>query len=122
ASILSRTGMFADAYTFLAEVFGFLYAFVAMLYGICIVALRYTDPDMERPFRIGTTGNALAWIVAAVTVAIWGYAAFFCVKIIHQIAGALILFAGVPIYLYYKRANSRLDGVEARDYRKQLRH
>ncbi len=109
ANLLGRTGLFPDAYTFLAEVFGFMYAFVAMLYGICVVALRYTDPHMDRAFRIGKSGNFLVWLVALVTMGIWGYAAFFCVKLVHQIAGVVILFAGVPIYLYYKRANSCLD-------------
>lgn len=42
ASLLSHTSLFPDAYTFLAEVFGFMYAFVAMLYGICVVSLRYS--------------------------------------------------------------------------------
>lgn len=105
ASLLGRTGLFPDAYTFLAEVFGFMYAFVAMLYGICVVALRYTDPHMERVFRIGSRGNLLVWVAALITVGIWGYAAFFCVKLVHQLAGLIILLAGLPIYFYYKRLN-----------------
>jgi amino acid transporter len=109
ANILARTGLFPDAYTFLAEVGGFMYAFVAMLYGICIVTLRYTDPSMVRPFRVGKSGNWLVWLLALVTIGIWGYSAFFCVKFVHQAAGVIILLAGVPVYLYYKRANSRLD-------------
>ncbi len=105
ANLLGHTGLFPDAYTFLAEVFGFMYAFVALLYGSCVVALRYTDPNLDRPFRIGKSGNLLVWMFALVTMGIWGYAAFFCVKLVHQIAGVVILLAGVPIYLYYKRAN-----------------
>ena len=107
ASLLGRSQLFPDAYTFLAEVFGFMYAFVAMLYGGCVVALRYTDPRMERPFRIGKRGNFLVCLLALITIGIWGYAAFFCVKLTHQLAGVFILLAGVPVYFYYKRVNSR---------------
>lgn len=107
ASVLGRTGLFPDAYTFLAEVFGFLYAFVAMLYGLCVVSLRYTDPHKERAFRIGKSGNVAVWLLAILTCVIWGYAAFYCVKMVHQAAGALILLCGVPIYFHYKRVNSR---------------
>jgi amino acid transporter len=105
ANLLSRTGAFADAYTFLCETFGFMYAFVAMLYGICVVSLRYTDPSLPRAFRLGKQGNMLVWTLAAPTVAIWGYAAFGCVGWIEQATGALILLAGIPIYSYYQRQN-----------------
>jgi len=111
ASLLSHTSLFPDAYTFLAEVFGFMYAFVAMLYGICVVSLRYSDPAMERPFRIGRQGNLLVWLVASLTVAVWGYAAFFCVNWVHQAAGLAVLLAGLPIYFYYKHANSETEKV-----------
>ena len=83
-----------------------MYSFVAMLYGVCVVSLRYTDPQMDRTFRIGKSGNLLVWLVALMTMGIWGYAAFFCVKLVHQIAGVIILLSGIPVYLYYKRANS----------------
>ncbi len=105
ANLLSRSGAFVDAYTFLGETFGFMYAFVAMLYGFCAVSLRYTDPELPRLFRIGTHGNWLVWLMAAVTAGIWGYAAFGCVNWTHQVAGSLILLLGVPIFFYYRRAN-----------------
>lgn len=102
ANLMARTGVFPDAYTFLAEVFGFLYAFIALLYGICAVSLRYTDPTMPRPFRVGTTGNWLIWILTFATVGIWGYAAFGCVSWTHQLAGFVVLFAGIPVYAFYR--------------------
>jgi len=102
ANLLARSGMFPDAYTFLAETFGFMYAFIALLYGICAVSLRYTDPDMERPFRVGKHGNALLWNLAIITTFIWGYAAFGCTNFANQIAGLLILLLGIPIYGYYR--------------------
>lgn len=105
ANLLSRTGLFPDAYAFLGDTFGFMYAFVAVLYGVCLVSLRYTDPNMPRPFRIGKTGNLLAWSVALITVAIWGYAALGCVHWIEQAAGVIILLSGLPIYFYYRRLN-----------------
>lgn len=102
ANLMSRTGVFPDAYTFLAEVFGFLYAFIALLYGVCAISLRYTDPDMPRPFRIGANGHFLLWVLTLLTVSIWGYAAFGCVGWTHQFAGALIIAAGIPVYAYYR--------------------
>jgi glutamate:GABA antiporter len=103
ANLLSRSGLFADAYAFLGDTFGFMYAFVAVLYGVCVVSLRYTDPDMARPFRIGKSGNLLVWIMAMITAGIWGYAAIGCVNWIEQATGILILLSGIPIYFYYRR-------------------
>ncbi len=102
ANLLCRTGVFADAYTFLAETFGFMYAFIALLYGFCAVSLRYTDPDMPRPFRVGGKGNALIWFLAVATILTWGYAAFGCISIGNQIAGLIVMLAGIPIYGFYR--------------------
>jgi APA family basic amino acid/polyamine antiporter len=105
ANLLARSGVFPDAYTFLAETYGFMYAFVALLYGVSVVSLRYTDPDLPRPFRVGKTGNGLVWVFAIITIAIWGYAAFGCVKWTHQLGGILTLLAGIPIYGFYRWRN-----------------
>lgn len=106
ANLLSRTGVFADAYVFLGEVFGFLYAFLALLYGFCLMGLRYTDPDMPRPFRVGGTGNGLAWVLTLVAAVVYGVAAFGCTGLIHQLSGLLLLAVGVPIYYSYRMGNS----------------
>ncbi len=103
ANLLARSGVVPDAYTFLAETFGFMYAFIAILYGISAVSLRYTDPNLDRPHRIGKNGNGLLWALASFTILIWGYAAFGCVRWTHQVAGGLILLAGIPVYSYYSR-------------------
>jgi amino acid transporter len=105
ANLLSRSGLFPDAYAFLGDTFGVMYAVVAMLYGVCLVSLRYTDPELARPFRIGNRGNALAWVMAIITVAIWAYAAIGCVSWIEQLAATIILLSGVPIYFYYRYLN-----------------
>jgi len=102
ANLLSRSGIFPDAYTFLAETFGVMYAFVAILYGVCALSLRYTDPVMPRPFRVGEQGNMLLWCLTIFTSAIWGYAAFGCTSSNNQLAALLILLAGVPIYSFYR--------------------
>lgn len=109
ANALSRSGLFPDAYAFLGDTFGFMYAFISILYGLCLVSLRYTDPDLERPYRIGARGNFLAWLCAGVTAAIWGYAALGCVSWIEQLTGIVVLLSGVPIYYYYKRRNGALS-------------
>jgi amino acid transporter len=105
ANLLSRSGLFPDAYAFLGDTFGAMYAFVAMLYGFCVVSLRYTDPELPRPFRIGKSGNALVWVMALITAGIWGYAAIGCISWVEQLAGVIILLAGIPIYLFYRRIN-----------------
>ncbi len=115
ANLLCRSGVFADAYTFLGETFGFMYAFVAMLYGVCLVSLRYTDPLMQRDFRIGKSGNLWAWIFSTITVGIWGFSAFFCVQWTHQLAGVAILLAGIPIYWYYRRDRHETVPIAARE-------
>jgi len=102
ANLACRTGLFADAYIFLGETFGFMYAFVAMLYGVCVVSLRYTDPGMERTFRVGRQGNLAVWLAASVTVLVWGFTAFFCVHWTHQLTGLVLLLAGMPIYHHYR--------------------
>jgi amino acid transporter len=107
ANLASRTGVFPDAYSFLGDTFGFMYAFVAMLYGLCLVSLRYTDPEMPRPFRIGRRGNLAAWAMALLTAGIWGYAALACVNWVEQLCGVLIILSGIPIYAYYRQVNNR---------------
>lgn len=102
ANLAARTGFCPDAYAFLAEVFGFIYAFLAMLYGICLIGLRYTDPHMPRPFRLGKKGNTVAWIMTIFAGLVYGYAAFACTQWSHQLTAFLLLLAGIPIYLFYR--------------------
>ena len=102
ANILSRFGVFPDAYSFLGETFSFMYILLVVLYGASLISLRYTDPQLPRPFRIGASGNGLAWLMALSTVVIFGYIAFGCTKWMYQLAGFLILAAGIPVYGYYR--------------------
>ncbi len=97
ANVASRSGLFPDAYAFLGDTFGFMYAFVAALYGFCVVSLRYTDPQLARPFRIGKKGNLLVWIMAVITAGIWGYAAIGCVQWGVQVTGGYRP-VGIPIW------------------------
>ncbi|MBY0356776.1 MAG: APC family permease [Candidatus Obscuribacterales bacterium] len=108
ANLIARTGIFPDAYTFLGETFGFLYAFIAIIYCICIVSLRYTDPHLQRDFRVGKSGNQLVWLLSALTIGIWSYAAFGCAQLMHQLTGLFLFALGIPIYLYYKRLNTKI--------------
>lgn len=107
ANVAARTGLCPDAYVFMGEVFGFMYSFLALLYGFCLIALRYTDPDMARPFRIGKTGNRLAWFLAAWAGVVYGFAAFVCTRWVEQVTGVVLLLVGIPIYLFYKRQGTR---------------
>jgi APA family basic amino acid/polyamine antiporter len=102
ANLLTRTGIFADAYTFLAEAAGFMYGVLALLYGVCLISLRYTDPGILRPFRIGSSGNTLAWVLVISSVLVYGYVAFFCVNWMHQLAGIIFALSGIPIFYFSK--------------------
>ena len=41
-----------------------IYALVYVLIAIALIKLRQTQPDLERPYRLGKTGNAVAYVVA----------------------------------------------------------
>lgn len=101
--LLTKAGLCTNAYVFMGEVFGFIYSFLALLYGFCLLSLRYTDPDMPRPFRIGARGNRLAWFLTIWSVAVYGYAAFACTNWVQQIASLILLLSGIPIYFFYRR-------------------
>jgi amino acid transporter len=102
ANILARAHIFSDAYAFLGETFSFLYIMLVVLYGVSLISLRYTDPLLPRPFRIGGSGNTLAWIMSGFTIALFSYVAFFCTQWVYQLAGLIILGAGIPVYGYYR--------------------
>jgi amino acid transporter len=109
AYLLSRLHVSADAYTFLAETFGFMYMVIIILYAASFMSLRYTDADMVRPFRIGGSGNTLAWALTLSVIAIFGYVGFVCTKPVYQLAGTIIILSGLPIYLYFKRKHWQED-------------
>ncbi len=107
AFLLARLGVVPDAYSFLGGACGFIYGVLAMLYGVCLIGLRYTDPTMPRPFRLGRSGNAVAWLFALGSFAVFGFVAFGCSQLSHEIAGLVLLLSGLPIYGYYRwRARS----------------
>lgn len=106
ADILTKMGLCPNAYVFMGEVFGYLYAFLAILYAFCLMSLRYTDPDMPRPFRVGASGNALAWAMTICSALVYGFAAFACCNWQQQVTSLILLLAGVPIYFYYRRRES----------------
>jgi hypothetical protein len=83
-----------------------MYSFLSLLYGFCLIALRYTDRDMARPFRIGASGNGLAWFMAGWSGLVYGFAAFVCTRWVEQVTGIALLLIGVPIYFWFKRQAS----------------
>lgn len=109
ANIIATMVPSFDPYTFLGEVFGFLYSFLAVLFGVCLISLRYTDPERSRPFRIGKDGNSLAWLLATITTAVYGFIAFGCAQPVHQLTAVVLVFCGLPIYWLYRRPASSLD-------------
>jgi amino acid transporter len=106
AYLLCRAGLFPDAYTFLGASCSILYGSLAMLYGVCLLSLRYTDPQLPRPFRLGGNGNAVAWIVTIISLVVYGFVSFACTQASHQIAALLFLVAGVPVYFFYRKRSA----------------
>ncbi len=103
ANVLARTGLCPDAYVFMGEVFGFMYSIIALMYGFCLISLRYTDPQLARPFRLGSSGNGLAWLMTFTACLVYGFAAFCCTGLFQQLTGVLLLLSGIPIYVWYRR-------------------
>lgn len=103
--LFSNLGCFSNAYVFLGETFGFMYSLIGILYAVCFISLRYTDPEKERPFSVG--GLKTAWVISFITMLIWGYAAFGSVQTIHQISGLLIMLSGIPVFYFYKAGSKR---------------
>jgi amino acid transporter len=101
--IASKSELCPNAFAFLGEVFGFLYGFLAVFYAVALISLRYTDPNLPRPFRIGKSGNELAWTVAAAAVVLYSYVALACTTALQQLVGVALLALGIPIYLYFRR-------------------
>jgi APA family basic amino acid/polyamine antiporter len=95
ANLLSRYGLFPDAYTFLAEVFAFLYSFLAIFYGVSLLVLRRSEPATMSKWR--QIAPAVAVIV------IYFGLAFFCVNVTHQIAGLALLLLGIPVHMLNMR-------------------
>jgi len=45
-----------------------LYCIVYLLIAISAIKLRYTMPNIERPFRLGSKGNGLMWLVSGISI------------------------------------------------------
>lgn len=105
AHLLSRLGLFPDAYIFLGTAGCVLYGVLAMLYGVCLVSLRFTDPNLPRAFKLGN--NAIACTVAAIAVAVYAFVAFGCTHWSHQLAALVFLLMGVPVYRYYRSGRTQ---------------
>lgn len=46
-----------------------LYCIVYLLIGISAIRVRYTMPNVDRPFRLGNKGNGVMWIIAILSLA-----------------------------------------------------
>lgn len=89
ANLLSRCGLFPDAYTFLAEVFAFLYSFLAIFYGVSLLVLRRGEPSNSTLRQV---------VPACAVIAIYFGLAFFCVNVIHQVCALALLLLGLPVH------------------------
>jgi hypothetical protein len=58
---------------------------------------------MIRPFRLGKSGNLIAWIMCAVTASVYGFIAFGCAGLNQKITAVILLLCGLPVYWLYRR-------------------
>lgn len=100
-NLASRLIAHFDAYSFLGEVFGFLYSLLAVLYGFSLISLRHTEPEWPRPFRLGK-GNGLAWLLGTFTALVYGFVAFACAQLPTQLTALGLLLCGLPVYSIYR--------------------
>ena len=110
AAFLVGASFADDPVDFLAGLFSFgvLLAFTAAQ--VAVVRLRFTEPELERPFRAplevrwrGTPVSLLAVVGAALTFTIWVLA-----LITHEasrVAGPLWLLAGIVIFVLVRRSH-----------------
>ena len=105
-------------YQILSQLTVLLYLIMYMLMFASAIRLRYKQPNLERPFRLGSRGNALMWLLAGVGFA--GSLLAFVLSFIppSQIAvgsstvwyGVLIVgaifFVGIPFIIYARRKPS----------------
>ena len=104
SSLLSLTGTFEQLFTYV--VFG-LWIFFGLTVG-AVVILRKKRPDLQRPYRTwGYPFTPVLFVLAAFLLSV----NTLINKFWNSFAGLIIIFLGIPAYLYWKR---KLDREKAR--------
>lgn len=99
ASVLALSGTFdqlTDCLLFAAWIF---YALVTS----SIFVLRRNFPDADRPYR--TLGYPVVPLVF-ICVAVWLIINTLITKRVESVAGLILIAAGIPLYIYFKRSTS----------------
>jgi APA family basic amino acid/polyamine antiporter len=100
ASVLALSGTFdqlTDCLLFAAWIF---YALVTS----SIFVLRRNFPDADRPYR--TLGYPVVPLVF-IFVAAWLIINTLITKRVESVAGLILIAAGIPLYIYFKRSTSK---------------
>jgi len=119
-ALLLGTSLLTDEVTFLASLFSFgvLAAFTAAQ--LAVIKLRYTEPDLERPYRApwNVTLRGVEVPVPAIVGAVGTFAVFLIAMATHagaRYGGPLWLAAGLVVYglVRWKRDAGLLERIEA---------
>lgn len=106
--------LFALLYGFMKDVNGvfltltnattILYAIVYLMIAVAVLKLRKDQPDLERPYRIGSHGNGLVWLVSLALIfgiLIIIFATLFTTALSQAILVVIIsvIFVGIPFII-----------------------
>ena len=102
AALLVLSGRYDELYTIVLFPSYLLYAMAAA----SVIVLRYRRPDLPRPYRtIGYPFVPIAFVAGALMLDISTLQSYPR----ESLLGLIIIFAGIPFYLYWKRSNFSRD-------------
>ncbi len=85
-----------------------IYCFVYVIMAVGILKLRKSQPQLERPFRVGKKGNGLVWTVAVLLIVVICISCFYSVyysSLVSAILTVVVAFAFliIPLFIFKKR-------------------
>ncbi len=105
AALLTLSGRYDQLYTYV--IFGMLLSYTLTVVGLFI--LRRKRPDLPRPYRC--TGYPWLPAIYVVIAGAWTINTI-VTRPRESIAGMLIMLAGVPGFLYWRRSNRKIYGMK----------
>ncbi len=105
AALLTLSGRYDQLYTYV--IFGMLLSYTLTVVGLFI--LRRKRPDLPRPYRC--TGYPWLPAIYVVIAGAWTINTI-VTRPRESIAGMLIMLAGVPGFLYWRRSNRKISGMK----------
>jgi APA family basic amino acid/polyamine antiporter len=108
ATLLALTGTFEELYSLFVFAVWIFFALTA----IALLRLRWTEPDLVRPYRVwGYPWTPLVFLIAAValTVNLW------LVRPVRSTIGLLVILGGIPFFYRWRTQSSDSAQSSSRD-------